>query len=322
MQDVGQRRTELDWRTLLRQAAIGADRDERRRVLLSRLAWLGTLAFVVLLIGLPGQWGLSSRGLDDVRQVADQAQRGWGGGFAVDGLYPLLYPLWLLVVARFTNDLELAARLLSGIGAVASLFLVYQLCHGQAQPDKADELSCFALLTLALTPTFFLAAAGGGTEVPHLALLLATLLLVQRAMTARDEMVPMALAGLSLGLSVLIRPASLLALPAVLLWLWLSNPFGADERSSNLRAALGFGAAFLSAPRRGSCSTWPRTAAAWPGGRPRRTSSCHACSAARSSSCLGLAERSGRTWPPMTSSGCPRSAAPGRPATGAARSAR
>jgi hypothetical protein len=80
---------------------------------------------------------------------------------------------------------------------------------------------------------------------------LATLLLVQRALTAQDEIVPMALAGLALGLSVLIRPVSLLALPAVLLWLWLSRPFGADERSSNLRAALGFGSAFLvgTAPR-------------------------------------------------------------------------
>lgn len=235
----------LGLESALRRAAIEAPVGSRRTLWLAAVAAGATLAFALILAALPSGIGLSSRGLDDIHQAMEQGRRLAAGSLSGDGLFPLAYPLWLLLLSSHTNDISLAARVLSGLSAVFVLFLVHQLCHVLSDPERADEQSCFALLALVLSPAFFLAAADGGSLMPHLALLLAALLCLQRAV-ASGRLLLTVLAGLAVGLSVLLRPVSLLVPPAVGVWLLWSRPFISDEEEArpNTRHAVGFLLAF------------------------------------------------------------------------------
>lgn len=225
----------------LRRSAMAASPDSRRSLYVAAAALVATVLFGLGLVFLPGGFGLTGPGLDALRPFVEQTRRLPTGDISAERLETLAHPLWLLL-GRYSGDLALAALVLSGISAVVSLFMVYQLCHGLAGASHADEQACYALLGLALTPTFFLAAAGGGTELPHLALVLWALVCVQRALQSESPMVPMSMAGLFFGLSLLIRPISLLVPLAMLIWLVAVKPFGQGDR---LRPMLGFAAAYI-----------------------------------------------------------------------------
>ena len=244
MSNVLQNGSDLPVNGSLREAAVRALPNSRRGTWLIVLAAAAMLGFIFLLAREPGAT-LSSPGLGELGQILDQSRQIATGSIPSNGIFPMAYPLWLMLVAKFTNDIAIAARILSGMSAVLALFVAYQLCHGLAHPDRADEQACFALVALALSPTFFQAAAGGATEMPHLALLLLSLLFVQRAVGSNVALASMAMGGLIAGFSVLLRPISLLVLPAVGLWLWWSRPFGADEQRANFRPGAYFGLAFL-----------------------------------------------------------------------------
>src|SRR5205823_1870255 len=175
------------------------------------------VACLAVLLSYPSGLGSWSPAVSDARQVVAQGGR-LAGSLPGEAAYLPSFPLWTMLLARFSPQLELAARLLSGLSAVFALYMAYQLCHALSNREGADQQSVFALLALALSPTFFLATFGGGTETPHLALLLWALLCVQRALGAESRLVPMALAGLLVGLSLLMRPVSVLMPAAVGLW--------------------------------------------------------------------------------------------------------
>lgn len=237
-------RPDVEWsREALRRAAIRASDASRRGLWVAALALGSTLLFGLGLVFAPGRLGLGAPDLESLRPFVEQTRGLSAGQVSSERLQTLAYPLWV-VLSRLTGDLAPIALILGGISAVVSLFLVYHLCHALSDPAHADEQACFALLGLALTPSFFLAAAGGGTELPHLALVLAALLGAQRALASESPLVPMAFSGLLFGLSLLIRPISLLVGPAVLIWLVSARPLGRGELSAAVRPALGFAAAF------------------------------------------------------------------------------
>lgn len=164
---------------------------------------------------------------------------------ALDKLVPYADQAWLLAVSRVTHDLALAAGIVSGLGAIAVLFLVYLLTHECSDPARADEQACFAVLALLLSSGFLKAAVWGGMEILHLALLLAVVLLLQRAPGAKHPLPLVAGAGLLAGLSLLLRPVSLLIPVAVLFWLW-RTPWSTSEEleGPSFPAALVFLGAF------------------------------------------------------------------------------
>ena len=244
MQRALEQTPDVAWqREALRRSAMAAPVDSRRILWVVGLAVGATLLFVLSLLFVPGGLALITPGLDALRPFVEQTRGLPVGDVSSERLHTLSHPLWL-VLGRYSGDLAIVALILSGLAAIVSLFLVYQLCHGMSQPEHADEQAAYALLGLALTPPFFLAAAGGGTEDPYLALVLAALVCVQRALAVGSPLAPMAFAGLFFGLSLLIRPLSLLVPPAVLTWLLVVRPFGKDELLEWLKPALGFAAAF------------------------------------------------------------------------------
>lgn len=236
---------DLDWQRSLRRAALSASPGPNRGLVLAALAALASLAFLSFVAVWSGSADRSSGGLENVRQLVARGQQLANASLPADSVQPIAYPLWLLLVARFSGDVQSAARVLSALSAVLSLFLAYQLCHTLSDSEKANEQSLFSLLSLALSSTFFLAAADAGSEMPHLALVLWGLLCIQRALSGASPFTSMMIAGLILGLSAMIRPISLVALPAVVLWLAIGRPFRQDEPRSNLRPGVGFSAAFL-----------------------------------------------------------------------------
>src|SRR5687767_5162629 len=241
--------SELEWREDLRRAAIVASGRSSPGWLLGGLAVIATVSFVAILTGLGNSIGLQPRGFDEVQRFLEQSRRAATGAIPAEGLHPLVQQLWLLLVARFSDDVSVAARVLSGFSAILALFLAYQLCHSLADPRQADEQACFALLALTLSPAFFIAAASGTVEVTHLTLVLGTLLCIQRAAASESSLAMMAFAGLLGGLSALVRPVSVLLLPAVCLWIWLARPFDddPDNHAGGLRQSFGFVAAFVTA---------------------------------------------------------------------------
>lgn len=241
----------------LRQAAIKAPGGSRRTIWLAAVAVGATIAFAFVLAALPSGAGLSSRGFEEIHQALEQGKRLASGSLPREGLFPLAYPLWLLLLSTQTNDVSLAARVLSGLCSVFVLFLVHQLCHILSEPEHADEQSCFVVLALVLSPAFFLAAADGGTQMPHLALLLAALVCIQRALFTR-RLALTALAGLLVGLSVLLRPISLFAPAAFAVWLAWSRPFAPneDDERGTARHAAGFFIAFTFGAAPGLLHNW------------------------------------------------------------------
>jgi hypothetical protein len=241
---------ELDWHTSLREAAVLASDDRGHRLWTWAVVGAGGAAFIALLATIWSRTQLPATPVSELGNAIEQAQRLRSGSLQGDGLFPMAYPLWLLTVSRLTNDLAVAGRVLSALSAVVVLFLAYQICHSLARPSKASEQACFVILALALSPAFFLVSLGGGTELPHLALLFGSVWFIERAIGGRP-FVAMSCAGLLAGLSLLIRPISVVAPLAVGLWVWRARPFGEEERWSNLRPALGYAAAFAlgTAPR-------------------------------------------------------------------------
>ena len=241
---------ELDWRASLRAAAMLASDDRGRRLWTWAVLGGAGVAFIVLLLTIWSRAQLPAAPVSELGTAIDQAQRLRAGAPRAEGLFPMAYPLWLLTVSRLTNDFAVAGRVLSALSAVGVLFLAYQICYVLARPTKASEQACFVLLALALSPAFFLVSLGGGTELPHLALLFGSIWFIERAVGGRP-FVGMACAGLLAGLSMLIRPISVVAPLAVGLWIWRARPFGEEERWGNLRPALAYAAAFMlgTAPR-------------------------------------------------------------------------
>src|SRR5919199_648536 len=202
MQGVVDNSAELAWqRAALRRSAIAASARARRDVWVAGLSIAATGLFGLCLLLIPGALGLAAPGLEAVRPFVEQTRSIPNPELSASQLQLLSHPLWLLL-SRYSSDLGPAALVLNAVSAVTALFLAYQLCHGLATPERADEQACFALVTLALTPSYFLAAAGGGTELPYLALVLLGLLCVQRALQSEAPLAPMALAGLLFGLSL------------------------------------------------------------------------------------------------------------------------
>src|SRR5947207_572375 len=180
-----------DWQAALRRAALAAP-GSRRGFWLAGLGLGAVVACLAVVLSNPSGPGSSSPALSDARQVVERSGR-LTGSLPGEATFLPSFPLWTMLLARFSPQLELAARLLSGLSAVFALYVAYQLCHALSHREGADEQSLFALLALALSPTFFLAALGGGTETPQLALLLWALLCIQRAVGAESRLVPIAL---------------------------------------------------------------------------------------------------------------------------------
>ena len=235
---------ELEWqRDALRRSAMAASVDSRRSLWAAGLALGATVVFGLGMVFMPGGFGLSAPGLETFRPFFEQTRGLPTGDVSSERLQTLGHPLWLLL-GRLTGNLAPVALILSGVSAIVSLFLAYQVCHGLSDPERADEQACYALPGLALTPPFFVAAAGGGTELPHLALVLGAVLCAHRALLAESPLAPLAFSGLLFGLSLLIRPISLLVAPAVLLWLVSARPFGRVEAMDAVKSVFGFLAAF------------------------------------------------------------------------------
>lgn len=235
---------ELSFLDSLRRAAASVDPGASRHYWIGLLAGGACLLYALVLTALPGQLGEAAMRLPEFRGALDQARRLGDGRLSADGLYPLGYPLSLLVLTQVFRDVVTAARAISGLSAILALYLAYLVAGTLVDEDRLDEQALFALVALSLSPAFFLAAVGGGTEMPHLVLVLASILLILRAAQNPAPLAQMALAGLLAGLAMMLRPSSLLLPLAVGAWLAWCRPFTSDQGGSNLKPALGFAAGF------------------------------------------------------------------------------
>lgn len=162
----------------------------------------------------------------DFLRHAELAHRFAEGRIEVDGFYPLGYPALLAAGVRLGPDVFVVGKVLSTASAMAVLFVSQRLV-GKLLPDGGQRwLPLLAMIAVGLSPTFVQYATTPGTDMPHLALLLASCWLVLEAFDAPRPQPWLLAAGFVGGLSYLIRYTSLLIIPALGLWLLLAYPWG------------------------------------------------------------------------------------------------
>lgn len=159
---------------------------------------------------------------------------------AVNGFYPLGYPALLALGFRWTRDIFVVGKLISGAAALIALFVAYRLLRTLLANEEHGPLPFVGLGLVAISPAFLEHATTPGTDMLHIALLLASLWLIVAAVDADEPGRCLAVAGIIGGLSYLVRYTSMLILPVLVLWLLLARPWGRTTPSLGGRYILGF----------------------------------------------------------------------------------
>lgn len=148
------------------------------------------------------------------------------GQLAVNGFYPLGYPTLLAAGVALGPNVFVVGKLISGLAAAGVLFVSQRLVGALLADHALVALPLLAMVAIGLSPTFLQHATTPGTDMPHVALLLASCWLVVEAVGSPRSRGLMLAAGIAGGLSYLVRYTSLLILPALGLWLLLGSPWG------------------------------------------------------------------------------------------------
>ncbi|MDP9374535.1 MAG: glycosyltransferase family 39 protein [Chloroflexota bacterium] len=159
----------------------------------------------------------------------------------VHGFYPLGYPALLALGFRRVPDIFVVGKVISGAAALVALFATYRLLRALLVNAGHSFLPFVALGMVGASPAFLQHATTPGTDMLHVALLLASLWLVIEAVDADEPARWLIAAGLLGGLSYLVRYTSTLVLPALGLWLLLARPWG----RATLRLGGGYVLAFV-----------------------------------------------------------------------------
>jgi hypothetical protein len=158
----------------------------------------------------------------------------------INGFYPLGYPALLALGMRWHHDIFTVGAVISGVAAVSVLFVTYRLVRTLLANEEHGIMPFLGLGLVAVSPAFLAHATTPGTDMPHIALLLASLWLIVAAVDADEPGRYLAVAGVLGGLSYLVRYTSMLVLPALALWLLIARPWGQATISLGARYMLGF----------------------------------------------------------------------------------
>ncbi len=173
----------------------------------------------------------------DFLHHAELARNIAAGRPEVNGFYPLGYPALLALGFRWAPDIFVVGKVISGLAALVALFVTSRLLRALLANEEHGLLPFAALAIVGASPAFLQHATSPGTDMLHVALLLASLWLVVEAVDADEPGRWLVAAGALGGLSYLVRYTSTLALPALGLWLLLARPWG--------RATLGLGGRYV-----------------------------------------------------------------------------
>jgi hypothetical protein len=180
--------------------------------------------------------------LADFLNHIELARRLAAGKIEVNGFYPVGYPLALVAAFQLIGDIFVAGKVLSGVAAVAAIAAVY-FCVATLLGRDEWPLALLAAVTAGLSPVFLQYATTPGTDMPHVALMLLSVLGVLRAVGSPHPERWLVFAGLAGGASYLVRYTSSLLLASLVLWMIFWKPFPGRLRHMVVAYALAFGIA-------------------------------------------------------------------------------
>lgn len=178
--------------------------------------------------------------LADFLNHIELAHRLADGKVEVNGFYPVGYPLALAATFRLTGDIFLAGKVLSGVAALVAIAAVYYSVEALLGRDEWP-LALLAAITAGLSPVFLQYATTPGTDMPHVALMLLSVLGVLRAVGSPHPERWLVMAGLAGGVSYLVRYTSTLLIAALVLWVLIWKPFPGRQRNMLITYGLAFG---------------------------------------------------------------------------------
>jgi hypothetical protein len=180
--------------------------------------------------------------LADFLNHIELARRLANGKVEVNGFYPVGYPLALALAFRAAGDIFLAGKIVSGLAALLALGAVYHTVQALLGSDEWP-LALLAAVICGLSPVFIQYATTPGTDMPHVALMLVSILGIVRAVGAKHPERWLVLAGLAGGASYLVRYTSSLLVATLILWVLIWRPFPGRQRQMLVTYLLAFGIA-------------------------------------------------------------------------------
>ena len=206
----------------LAQPKSNTDRSElTAKFLFSPLFWillLGAVLRIVWAVVTPAV-PVSDFAVYDKLAVEMLAGHGYQTGAGPIAYIPPGYPLWLAFVYYFAGHSLLAAKLVNSLLAIFTIYLVYLL----AKNIFTQRIALLSALLVALMPSLILYAGLLASENLAIPLFLAAIYFYRRALETKQSRYCIG-AGLIMGLTIMVRPITLLVPVVWLVYYLLHKP--------------------------------------------------------------------------------------------------